>query len=238
MTLAQLRTSTRNLLKQWSTETGTLLPADNARLDDYLSLALEMVVTDLMQDAPEVFLDYEDITLVANTSEYGLTKEYAQIWDMKRMVDGWASETITYLDRTDDRIATYIGETAEHPKAYTLKGDTIIFLPTPSTAKTDYARCWIVELEATTIAAGGPAMLPRLAHRLIVFRAGVIIRESNGKSASVIENLYQFNAKQVKRLLMARVQHQTKFLKGRQRSVGTQDPALHDYAGDAFFRRG
>lgn len=150
MTLEEIRTATRNLCKEWEEDSGTLFPSDDVLLDFFINWACEDVVLDLVEYMPEDFLTYEDISLVADDEDYDLTAEWISIWAMQKRVSDEGYKDIPYTPLSDRR--DYVGETAENPRGWFLKGTTIIFWPTPSIAKTNYIRCWIIGLEAVTIA--------------------------------------------------------------------------------------
>ena len=150
MTLDEIRVAVRGITKSWAEDEDTLLPSDNVLLDMFINWACEDVVLDLVEYMPEDFLTYEDISLVADDNDYDLTAEWISIWAMQKKVTDENYILIPYAPVADR--GDYVGETAEDPKGWFLKGTTIIFWPTPSTAKTDYIRCWIIapEVEAMT----------------------------------------------------------------------------------------
>jgi len=232
MTLAEIRETTRDIIKELETDTGALFPSDNARLDRYINFATEDVVLDLVEFIPECFLDYEDITLVANQSDYDLTAEFLQIWTMNRNIADKAPRPIQYIDIRDQAYEMYVGQTAESPDAWTFKGDTIIFIPTPSAAKTAYARCWIVATEAASMAVSGPVYIPRMAHKLIPLYTGALIAETvESDKMNSMMLFYQKRLKKVTDVIGFRVQQQPRFLGTsfhERRMVSTLDPALYD----------
>jgi hypothetical protein len=231
MTLAELRSATRYLIKDWETDAGTLLPSDNALIDILLNWACEQVVLDLVEFMPETFLDYEDISLVAATAAYTLTKEWLQIWAIQKNVTSESPKLIPYRDIKLHPFKTYVGETAEHPKCWYYSGSSIAFKPTPSTAKTNYARVWIIKPEAAAIVTGGPAIIPRIAHKLIPIQACILIAVMNELSINAMELLYARMLGQVRGVLGFRVQQQPRFL-GESildlESVEARDKALYD----------
>src|SRR4030042_47588 len=139
MTKAELISSIRVLANETSTDAGAFL-ADTVNLLDIMADAAEVVVLDLVEFMPERFLDYEDITLVAGTAGYTLTKEWLQIWSLNRQTTSQLPKPIPYIEIRDMMNKIYVGQTAEEPESWYLKGVQINFVPTPAAAKTAYAR--------------------------------------------------------------------------------------------------
>lgn len=232
MTLAEIRTAVHNLIKEQETDSGALFPSGDVLLDFYINMATEQVVLDLVEFIPECFLTYEDISLVADTNPYTLTTEWIQIWAMLRNVTDESPRVLPYIERTSETYQKYVGQTLDDPLAWTLYGDNIEFLPTPSAAKTNHYRCWIIAAEAATMAATGPAYIPRMAHKLIPLYAGVLIAETveSGKMDTMLL-LYQKWLTKVTDVIAYRVQQQPKFLgpSFHEKTVfSTRDPAFFD----------
>lgn len=211
MTLAEIRTGVRNIIKEWETDSGTLLPSSNTILDFYINWAAEDVVMDLVEFMPEDFLTYEDISLAVNDNDYDLTAEWLQIWCMQKNVTDETFQTIPYLGVQERNDVS--GETADEPDGWFLKGTTIIFWPTPSAVKTDYARCWIVVPEAAAMVDAGPSYIPRMAHKLIVLEAAMLIGYMNDRDIAGPVALYKIQHERVKDSLTNRVQQQPQFVR-------------------------
>lgn len=235
MTLDQIRTAVRSIIKENETDSGALFPSNNTLLDFYINMACEQVVLDLVEFIPECFLTYEDISLTANTNPYTLTTEWIQIWAMLKNVTNEAPRPLLYITRTDEAYKKYAGETAEDPEAWTLYGDNIEFLPTPASDKSNHYRCWIIAAEASTMAATGPAYIPRMAHKLIPLYAGVLIAETvESTKMDTMLLLYQKWLTKVTDVIGFRVQQQPRFLGESFRSkrvISTLDPAFYDIHG-------
>jgi hypothetical protein len=237
MTLAELRATARYLAKETETDVGTLWPSDNTLLDLFLNWGLEQVCLDLVEFLPETFLTYEDVSLVADDPDYTLTAEWLQIWAIQKSVTSEAPKLIPYRDVKQLPFKGYTGETAEHPKCWYLKGRSIYFWPTPSTAKTSYARVWIIAPEAATIVTAGPAIIPRITHKLIPVQACIlaaIMNEQYSDYVNRLETLYGRMLIQVRGVLGSQVQQQPRFL-GESvldlESVESRDKAFYDLAG-------
>lgn len=234
MTLAELRTAARYLAKETDTDAGTLFPSDNVLLDLYLNWGCEQVVLDLVEFLPETFLTYEDITLVASQAPYTLTAEWLQIWAIQKNVTSEAPKLIPYRDVKLLPFKGYTGETAEFPKCWYLKGKSICFWPTPSTAKANYARTWIIQPEVATIVTAGPSIIPRIAHKLIPIQACILAAVMNEVSMTGLEKLYARFLVQIRGVLGYPVQQQPRFL-GESilslESVEARDKAFYDGSG-------
>lgn len=239
MTKAQIITSIRSLCDEVSTDAGAFLEDAN-NVTDFADDAAEIVVLDLVEFMPERFLIYEDISLLANTAGYALTAEWLQIWSLNRNKTSEAPTPINHVDIQNVLNYMYVGETAEEPEAWYLKGTQINFVPTPSVAKTNYARAWIVAPEAATIATAGPTMIPRIAHRLVVYMACILVGKALEASVSSFTALYQYRLKKIRDVIGAQVQQQPRFLNPSvyERSlISTRDRAFYDYGGSDFFGR-
>lgn len=234
MNLAALRTALRNITKEWDDDAGTLLPSDNTVLDFFINWAAENVVLDLVEYMPEDFLIYEDITLAADDYDYDLTAEWLQIWAMQRKIADQTYQLIPYTPVTDRD--DYDGETAEDPEGWFLKGTTIIFWPTPSATKT--VRCWIIVPEAAEVDTDGPVYIPRMAHKLIVLDAAILIGYMNDREVGNIVALYKIQHERAKDSLTNRVQQQPQFVRPSVLSLTSRDrrdKAFYDKSN--FFRR-
>lgn len=241
MNQAAIRQAVRDIVKEDETDTGTLLPSGDALLDRFIEWAIENVTLDLIDWLPEKqdFIDYEDITLVANQANYTLTAEWLQMWCMQKNVTDKSPRQIDYIDVSQMPFNMNIGETAEHPTGWYLDGTTIYFVPTPSTAATNYARCWMIVPEGTTMAAGGPAYIPRIAHKLIVWQAAILIGIMNEYDIRTHIAMYQNMLDKVVGVVGYKIQQQPRFLKEsmfEKSTVSSRDPALYDWRGERFFR--
>jgi hypothetical protein len=222
MTKAQIRTAVRNLLNDQETDAGTLFPSNNVLLDAFIDSAFEMVLLDLMEWTREDLTDYEDITLVAGTDKYTLTKEFVQIICLKTNTTGNSSEIIPYYETIDELRYKTAGETGE-PRGWTSKEHYIYFSPTPSVAATSWVRAWLITPEAATMPTAGPQKLPRVSHQLIGFKAAVLAAVSQeSKVAKTLEALYQGHLNTVRKILSNRVLGQPRFVRS-----GIEDVALN-----------
>jgi hypothetical protein len=232
MTKAQIQTAVRNLSRNASTAAGTLFPADNVFLDFLIDMAAEAVVIDLVDWIPDVFLATEDIDLVANTSDYTLTAEWMQIQSIKNNVSGEEPWVLPYFATHEEFMAKYVGETDTDPRGWTLKGNTIVIMPTPSSSISDKYKVWFTKPEAAVIVTAGPTMIPRVAHRLIPIMCLILL--SNVLEAKVgtrWEKLYAYWLEKINVLLHFRVQQQPKYLGGSfvdAQKTDSRDPAFFD----------
>ena len=171
VTKAQIRTAIRNLVNEQSTDAGALMPTGDSIIDNYIEDAVEEVVLDLLPYIPRQFCGTENISLTANTAGYTLTAEWFQIYKIARNTTGKTPREIQIIDTLEEQFYTSVGDTEENPSHCYILGDTITFVKTPSTDKTNYAKVFFVRPEAVTMPDTGPAYIPRAAHRMIVYKA-------------------------------------------------------------------
>lgn len=231
MTLAQIRTAIHNILKEYSTDSGALLESGDVLIDDFISAAAEDVVLDLVQFLPESFLTSENVTLVADTQNYTLSTEYLQIWSAQKNVSDDSPCPIYEIPIVDRELYEYVGQTDPEPLRFYRKGDDVYFVPTPSAAVTDYAKFWLVAAETAAMVTAGPVYIPRVAHRLIVYKASELIAIMCGdkKVEASLTRVYEMKFGRVRGVLGVRNQSQPRFLRGSQVDFGgTRDRTEYD----------
>lgn len=240
MTKDEIRTAIRTLLQEEATDAGTLLPSGNTKIDLYIDWAAEQVVLDLVPYMPEVFLKTEDMDLSANASDNTLTAEFLQVWGIYKKVTDESPSMIQFIPA--DEIENYmtVGETAEDPSGFTLIGDTVRWIPTPSTDKTAYCEAWLVTMEAADVPDAGPAYIPRLAHKLVCIYASMLICQMTDKPKllGILGKFYEIMLTRVIDVYGYRIQNQPRFLKDSfadKKFLSTLDPAFYDLASRAFF---
>ena len=212
MNEASIRTAVQNLVRDTYGLAGTWLGADATILDDFIDDALEEVVLDLMTFMRGKFAGEETIDLEADEPDYTLTAEWWQIYKMERNVTDKRPKEIDIVKPTDKASYMYVGQTQEHPDACIILGETITFLPTPSTDKDDYVNCIFVRPEAVSLDAGGPDYMPRPAHRMIVYNAAAKIGASKGEDPATLMMFYEQRMRKVKRIFTAQDQQSPKFV--------------------------
>ena len=212
MTLAQILTDIRNLINEQSTDAGALL-SDTGNLLTFVSDAQEQTVLDLMSFMPSAFLGSENVSLVAGTANYALTGPLWQVWKVERNVTGESPMEIKIIDPSEIQYHMYTGDTAADPTGCYFIGDSIYFVPTPSTSVTNYAKVWMIKPEAVTMVTGGPAMIPAVAHRLIVYQACVIIATMLERDTTPYLTMYARRLQMVQRVWAGRFQSQTRFVR-------------------------
>lgn len=212
MTLATLRSAVRNLVREQSSDTGALFVADNILLDYFINAACATVVLDLSKECPHLFLTYEDITITANTQTYTLTKSWLQIWSMNRKVTGKAPWPLQYIPWSSEARLINSGDTASEPAAYTVVGQSIYFIPTPSTTTAGYCRAWIIEPEADPIVTNGPTKIPAIAQHLIPYQAMIQINSMLETTMQTWAAIYGAMLKKVVDVLGNPIQGQPRFL--------------------------
>jgi hypothetical protein len=71
----------------------------------------------------------------------------------------------------------------------------------------------MIKPEAVTMVAGGPAMIPAVAHRLIVYQACVIIATMLERDTTPYLTMYARRLQMVQRVWAGRFQSQTRFVR-------------------------
>lgn len=214
MTLEEIRTAVRNILKEWEEDAGTLLPSNDTILDSYINWATEDVVIDLIPFMPEVFLSSEDVSLIDGTKGYLLSAEWLRIHCVQKNVSGSAPEVIEYINVDQRQEKEDVDEEDEMPEGWYLEGDQINFTPTPSISD-GYGQAsikvWIIRPEVASMASGGPTRIPRIAHKLIVLRtAGLIAKMNESEAIQPILALYKLELDMVVKIYSKRVHYLSK----------------------------
>jgi hypothetical protein len=225
MTKAELLAATRNIVGEQSGDAGALL-SDTGNLLEFLVDATEQVALDLLPIMPTAFRSSENVTLIAGTANYALTGPILQIEKVERTVTGEPPIELEILDPIDLAYHTDTGETEADPHAVYFIGDTIYFVKTPSTAKTNYAKVWFYKAEPSTLGTDGPTMIPSYAHRLIVYKACAIIATMMERDTSPYMALYAHRLGMVQRVWAGRFQSQT-------RHVRESSHERHGYRGSS-----
>lgn len=169
MTLAEIKTAVRNLLNVQSTDTGATLT--DSILTEMINDAAEEVVLDLLPSMPLQFCTTENITLEVGTASYALSTEFIQVYKVERNVADSEPLELEIIDPLDVQNYMDVGETSAAPVVCYFMGSSIYFVPTPSAAVNDYCKVYLVVPEATSVPANGPTYIPRIAHRLIVYKS-------------------------------------------------------------------
>lgn len=184
---------------------------------------MEDVTLDLVPFIPERLLISENVTLVADQQNYSLTAEFLQVWAVQKNVSDESPSPIIEIDITQRELKEYVGQTDAAPIHYYRKGDVFYFVPTPSAAVADYATFWLIPPESAAMETAGPTYIPRVAHRLIGYKASELIGIMTGDSdiVSRLGALYRQKLERVIRTLGFTNQSQPKFLKGSIQNLGT-----------------
>jgi len=238
MTKDEIRTAIRYLLQETSTDAGSLLPSGDVKLDIFIDWAAEQVVLDLVPYMPEVFLTTEAMNLTADEPDNTLTAEFLQIWGIYESTSDKNPRMIPFIPA--DEIGKYmtVGQTAEDPIGFTLIGDTVRWIPTPSSDKSSYCTAWLITMETADVPDAGPTYIPRLAHKLIAIYASMLICKMTEKDLGTLGKLYEYMLNKVIDVYAYRIQNQPRFLKdsfSESKFLSTLDPALHDLFGKGFF---
>jgi hypothetical protein len=212
MTKAEITLAIRNIIGELSTDSGVLL-TDDENLLEFIHDAEGQVCLDLMPSMPSAFLTSENVSLVANQANYTLTNSFWQIWKVERTITGEPPTEIAVIDPIEMQYHTETGETESEPHACYFIGDVLYFVRTPSENKTDYAKVWEIRPEADTMPTTGPAYIPSVAHRLIVYQACVLIATLLERDPSPYMALYARRLQMVDKVWRGRFQSQTRFVR-------------------------
>jgi hypothetical protein len=234
MTKAEIITSIRNLINEQSADAGAKL-VDAGNVLEFINDAAEQVVLDLLEFMPGYFTAVENVSLVSGTASYTLTAEFWQIYKVQKNVTDENPVPIDIIDVMDKEKYMYVGETAEDPKAVYFLGNTMYPVPPPSVSKATYLAVHYVRPEAASMATGGPAYIPRPAHRLIVYKACVLIATAFESSPTQYEFLYQQRLEKIRSVWATFQQQAPRFLRGSymdQIGRDSRDPVYYDYGWD------
>jgi hypothetical protein len=215
MTRAEIITAVRALVNEVSTDAGAGLD-DAGNLAGFIEDAVEQVVLDLVDTYPNELLTYEDVSMVANTKSYTLTKEFWQVLKFAKTVAGENETEMDVIDPLSQQYMETHDETSARPYGVFLIGPTLYVYPTPSVAITDYIRVWGIRPEAATMPdPTGPAYLPRVTHRLIVFWAASLVAEMFGakNTAGRFLVLYSNRLEKIKTMQRGKFQQAPRFVR-------------------------
>ena len=212
MTQAELITATRNIVNEVSTDAGALLN-DAGNLLDFLNDALEQVTLDLLPVMPDQFLTSELLSLTANVAYVTPTNTYLWITKVEKYTTDDTPKEIEIIDQLRLQYYTKIGETSSEPRAVYFLGNVPYFVPTPSTSVTSYARLWGVRMETAGVPVAGPTYLPAIAHRLIAYKAAIMIATMLEADYRGIAALYAQRLESIKRIWWRRYQSKPRFVR-------------------------
>jgi hypothetical protein len=226
MTRAEILADVRNLVGEQSGDAGALL-SDSGNMLTFLADAQEQAVLDLMPIMPSAFLSSENVTLIAGTANYALTGPLWQVWKVERTVTGEPPSEIRIIDPSELQLYMNTGDTESDPHTCYFMGDSIYFVPTPSTAKTNYAKVWIIKPETVTMASGGPTLMPAVTHKLIVYQMCALIATMLERDPSPYMALYARRLQMVAKVWNARFQSATRFV-----NAGVNERQSHHWSSE------
>lgn len=139
-------------------------------------------------------------------TEFTLTQQdpYWMLYKVEVAVSDRSPREIEIIDPLQMQYHTLVGETEAKPNACYFRGNTLYFVKTPSTATTGYATAYLIRPESFDMGTYGPVLLPRPAHRMVVYKAAELIAISFGVSQLPYERLYERKKGRVLRVWEAR----------------------------------
>jgi hypothetical protein len=216
MNKAQIITAVRSLVNEASTTAGALL-SDTGNLLGFIEDAVEQVVLDLVDTYPNELLTYKDVSMLAGVKTYDLSAAPAvEFWQILKIAKTVAGENETEMDIIDPLSHQYAethDETNAKPYGANIINGTLYVYPTPSTAIADYIRVWGIRPEATTLPNDGPAYLPRVTHRLIVFWAAGLVATMIGVKPDKFILLYSNRLEKIKAMQKGKFQQAPRFVR-------------------------
>jgi hypothetical protein len=211
MTKAEILAAVRNLVNEQSTDAGALLD-NTGNLLDFVQDAQEQVVMDLVPVMPDQLLASEDVTITAGAQSTALTTTFWQVWRVLLNKSGETPRELRMIDPADQQYFHYIDQTEEEPKYCWFQGSSIYFAPKPSVTTAAYCRVYLIRPEAVTMPDGGPAYLPPLTHRLIVYQAAIIAGTAFGAITQGVESLYARRFSAIRKTWMGRFQQEPRYV--------------------------
>ena len=212
MTKAQILQGIRDLVNEQSTDAGTLL-SDTGNLLGFMDDAVEQVTLDLLDAYPNELLSYEDVSMVANTKIYTLTKTWWKIIKVEKTMAGENPMEIDIIDPLSLQYAETHDETNPLPMACNIINGVLWMYPTPSTSITNYVRIWGIQPEIVIMANGGPAVLPRETHRLIVYWAASLVAILLGANPQPFQLLYTNRLNQILKMQRGKFSQAPRFVR-------------------------
>jgi len=212
MTKAQILQAVRYHANELSTDAGAGLD-DAGNLLEFVEDAVEQVVMDLAQIFPNELLTYEDVNLVAADYDYTLTTEFWLISKVEKTVAGEAPTEIDIVDELSEQYFANHDETSSRPYACNIINGVIYVKPIPAESIASYLRVWGIRPEATAMPTNGPAYLPRMTHRLIVYWATSLVAVMFGVKPDRWREMYQNRLQRIRDIWKDKFQQAPRFVR-------------------------
>jgi len=212
MTRAELIISVRGLCNEISTDSGALL-SDAGNMLEFLNDATEGVMLDLIPVMPGQFLVKENVTLAAGGPTYTPTAKFWQIYKIAKNITGEYPRELDPIDPLDEPYYTEVAGTDSEPVAYYVLGDVVYWVPIPSSAKANYAAAWLVRPELAALPEAGPTYIPAVAHRLIAYKAAILVAVMLEKDTGPFQQLYEYRLAKVTAVWNARLQNKPRYVR-------------------------
>ncbi len=177
----------------------------------------------------------EDIDLVADQANYSLTAEWLQIIKIERLESGKSPRELKIITPDQKQFYMNVGDTEQSPRRVYEEDDVLYFVKTPSTSITDYCKVYFIKNESSTLATGGPIVIPRMAHYMIVHKACSLIAIMLEVNPAKFDRLYNARLGKVARVYAGRFQSQTRYIQEGQatKQLGDErDIVLYDQDWD------
>ena len=175
----------------------------------------------------------DSVTTEAASNSITITElnPFLQTFKIARNVSDKTPREIAIISPLEHQFFTSVGDTEESPSECWFEGDTLYFTKTPSVAKTDYAKVYLLPGEAVTVPTNGPKLIPQSFHPCIAYGAAGLVANMMESSPARFEYLYEKRLKSGLRVWRGRHQQQTRFIKPgelERRLYDDRDPSTYD----------
>lgn len=221
MTLLEIRTQIRSIIDE-KQETAVLL---NSELNNYINARYHTLCNEIVELHEDYFLTTATASIVANQQSYNLPQDSSsrnEVMRLKRVEIAYDGSNwhIAYPIDLTEKIDTESQDTAysTFQPYYFLMGNTINFLPTPDTARTDKIKYWYVERQANLSADTDIPAIPDEYHHVIVYGAAADAKRMEGDVADYalvqdLENKFEQELVRMRKTIQPRVIQTPKFVK-------------------------
>lgn len=161
---------------------------------NYLNRSQEELANEMIQSFENYFVTSTTIDLTNGTEEYSLHTSVIKIVRMEWNDTGREISPISLNDK-DDLYSIYTGVTsANEVKAYAIKGDSVIFKPTPGSTKASAIKYFYVQKPTILTASSDVSIIPSQYHELMgwsVYKKALFQQEGNADAINLADREYQ-----------------------------------------------